>query len=394
MRVLLIDNSPTMGGSIRSAAGLLTGLVARGAMPTLLASRPDLFRPLVPDSVVIRDTPEVLRNVFDPAHGLFDNPIPLVGSAWALWRFGRRIKPAIRNVIVAARPDIVHVNNLNLPNLPVVQAVAEAGTPVVLHARMIRAFGRRELGAIALAARVICISQAVRTCLLDANVALPERLVVVPNGVDTVSLAPTPTAPARAALGLPPDVPVVVLPGRLADWKGQHVAIAAWPAVRARHADAVLALVGDGEPAYVARLRQQAAPLGDAVHFLGHHADVGPVLAAADLVALTSCHDKAADGTVEAFGRVIIEAMAAGRPVVATHVGGVPELVVDGQTGLLAAPNDPADLAAKINAALDDPAWRQRAGAAGRAEAVAQFAQEVVTDRVLDVYRAVPTGAR
>jgi glycosyltransferase involved in cell wall biosynthesis len=388
MRVLLIDNSPGLGGSIHSAATLLRSLDAKGVVVGVAASRPDLFEPLLPDGATRLPVAwPGFVDVFAAAHGLFGGGLPLLGPTFALRRFARRLTPEIGRVIDAFAPDLVHVNNLNLPNLPVVVAARDRGKPVVLHARMIRNFSGRELQSADRAAAVVCISRAVRDCLLEQSATPPDRFVVVPNGVDVDAYDPAAT-PDRAALDLPPGRPLVCLPGRLAGWKGQHVAIAAWRQVAVRHPRAVLALVGDGKDGYVQHLAQLAENLGlaDAIHFTGRRDDLPQVLAASDLVLHASCFEEPGQGTVEAFGRVVIEAMAAGRALIATRAGGVPELVEDGVTGRLAAPNDPDDLAAKIIAALDDPTWRARAGAVARQVAEKRFAQPAIADDVIALY--------
>ncbi len=368
MRVLLIDNSPQMGGSIHSAATLLRGLRDYGVEVGVVASRSDLFAPLVgEDTEIIQIGWDGFRNVFDERHGLAGGGLPFIGQTVALRRFAKKLAPEIKRAIQNFAPDVVHVNNLNLPNLPVVVAARDLRKPVVMHARMIRQFSRRELLAADRAARVVCISDAVKFCLEDQSSVPAERFAVIPNGVDVDAFDPKPNPTARAKMGLPTDHPVAVMLGRLSTWKGQHVAIAAWKRVVAKHPGAILALVGEGDPGYTMHLQQLTAQIGlaDAIHFVGHRDDVPQVLAAADLVVHASCFEQPSQGTVEAFGRVIVEAMAAGRPVVATRAGGVPELVDDGVTGCLAAPNDPEDLARCICVALADPQLRNRAGVAG-----------------------------
>ncbi|MDP8222771.1 MAG: glycosyltransferase family 4 protein [Candidatus Lernaella stagnicola] len=397
MRVLLIDNSPQMGGSIHSAATLLRGLSSLGVQTGLVASRPDLFASLLGEETTRLPIEwDGFRNVFDPAHGLSGGGLPFLGQTLALRRFGKRIGPEIKRAIEDFGPDLVHVNNLNLPNLPVIVAVRDTASPVTLHVRMIREFSRRELLPLDRAAWVLCISEAVKRLLLERSSVPAERFVVVPNGVDVDAFDTAPNTELRRELGLPVEAPVALLVGRLTTWKGQHVAIAAWQRVVARHPNAVLALAGEGGAGYTENLQKLAAHLGlaDAIHFLGQRGDIPRVMAAADLVVHASCFSDPAEGTVEAFGRVVIEAMAAGRPVVATRTGGVPELVRDGVTGHLAAPNDPEDLARRIVAAFDDADWRAKAGAAGRREVEQTYGQAVVARRVLDLFERAVASAR
>jgi len=391
MRVLMIDNSPHMGGSIHSAGRLLKGLADLGVQMGLFASRPDHFEKLIGPDVKLFQCPwEGFRDVFSPAHRL-SGGLPVIGQAVALRRFSRSLVPFVKQAIRDFQPDLVHVNNLNLPNLPVVVAVRDMDRRIVLHARMIREFSHREMESADRAKRIICVSEAVRRCLQEVHPLPPQKLVVIPNAVDVSSFNAPPDSGVREALDLAPDVPLACLLGRLATWKGQHVAISAWKKVIAAIPNAVLALIGAGDSSYADHCRQLAEKLElhAAVRFLGHRDDVPRLLAASDLLVHASCFESPRQGTVEAFGRVIIEAMAAGRPVVATAAGGVPDLVHDGETGFLAAPNDPDDLAVKIIAAFQDQDWRRRAGNQAREAVRDRFNREKVTQQVFDLYQLV-----
>jgi glycosyltransferase involved in cell wall biosynthesis len=150
-------------------------------------------------------------------------------------------------------------------------------------------------------------------------------------------------------------------------------------------------LVGDGE--LRGELEAQARRLGLAPHvrFAGWRDNVAEVLALADVFVLPS--------ESEGFGRVLVEAMAMGRPVVATNVGGIPDIVLDGETGLLVEPADPAALASAVGALLDEPARAARLGAAGRARAESTFSLGAHVDAVERVYdeiigRAAPEARR
>ncbi|CUX58795.1 MULTISPECIES: glycosyltransferase family 4 protein [Agrobacterium] len=173
----------------------------------------------------------------------------------------------------------------------------------------------------------------------------------------------------RAELGFGPQ-PLVGLFGRLSEWKGQHVfldAIAAMEGVQA-------VIVGGalfGQEAYEARIREQASRLGldGRVRFLGFRSDVPELMASMDAVAHTSI-------VAEPFGRVVVEAMMCGRPVVATRGGGVTEIIRDGETGLLVPPGDASALAAALGAILYDPALAQRLGESGREDVSDRFSLE------------------
>jgi glycosyltransferase involved in cell wall biosynthesis len=160
---------------------------------------------------------------------------------------------------------------------------------------------------------------------------------------------------------------------QITPWKGQDVAIRALAEVRRRHTDARLVLIGEvkftsrstryDNHAYMTQLRALVTELGleDAVIFTGHEDDMPMVMRALDIILLPSWE--------EPFGRVVTEGMAAGRPVIATTVGGPAETITDGFDGLLAPPREPAAWAAAINRLLDDPKEARRIGETARESA-------------------------
>jgi glycosyltransferase involved in cell wall biosynthesis len=152
-----------------------------------------------------------------------------------------------------------------------------------------------------------------------------------------------------------------------------------------------LAVVGDGEPAYTDQCRALAARLGlgESVRFIGHRDDVHRVLRACDLLVHSSCHEHPSQGTVEAFGLVVIEAMAAGLPVVATAAGGVPEVVERDVTGKLVRPGDPDALAEAMVFYLNDRDAALEAGLSGRRRVRELFTLERTVDLLYDVYESV-----
>ena len=215
---------------------------------------------------------------------------------------------------------------------------------------------------------IVAVSDATRGALLGQGYPA-DRVVTVHNGIEPAELA----EPVRMTRG-----PTVLEVARLAEVKGQRLLLAALAEL---DADAVL--VGrdlERGGAYEAELRVEAERLGvaDRVVFAGHRDDVPALLAGCDVVCLPS--------SVEGLPLVVLEAMAQGRPVVATAVGGTPELVVDGETGLLVPPGDARALAAALDKVLRDPALARRLGEAGRRRVLASFSLSAMTDRVLGLY--------
>ena len=207
------------------------------------------------------------------------------------------------------------------------------------------------------------------------------RFAVIPNGVDLSRFA-SPTAPStlRAELGIPTDAPLVGVVARLEPEKGHRHLLEAWPAIQAAAPDAWLVVVGEGSEADA--LRAQAAGLGGAasrqVVFTGRREDIAALTAELSVAVLPSLR--------EAQGISILEAMARCVPVVASAVGGVPEVITSGVDGILVPPADPAALASAVADLLADPALRDRIGAAGYRTVVERFSIDAQVRRIEAVY--------
>lgn len=218
--------------------------------------------------------------------------------------------------------------------------------------------------------RVVGVGQAVCRALVT-NEGFPEgRVGVIYNGIPLRPLPDPETARAAVRRELRLDSPAVVVlqVARLDPLKDHATAVRALRGALTSGADLQLVLAGDGPALPALRELAFAAGLGDRVHFLGQRPDVPRLLAAADVVLLTSLS--------EGIPLAVIEGMAAGLPVVATCVGGVPEVVVDGQTGLLAPAGDDGRLGGHLVGLARDPARRARMGQLGRERAVAAFSED------------------
>lgn len=209
------------------------------------------------------------------------------------------------------------------------------------------------------------------------------KLRVVHNGIDADAFAATARrGRVRAELGLAPDRLVVSLVGEVGRRKGQAVLLEAVAKLRADGAarDAVFLIAGEGSGRAELEAKAQALGLADGtVRFLGFRTDVPDLLADTDLLVLPSFE--------EGFPNALLEGMALGLPVVSTPVDGIPELVVDGVTGMLTPPGDAAALAAAIGALLGDAGRRRALGEAGRGRARDAFSQT----RVMNEFEACLT---
>ncbi|MDQ2724568.1 MAG: glycosyltransferase family 4 protein [Actinomycetota bacterium] len=210
---------------------------------------------------------------------------------------------------------------------------------------------------------------------------------VVPNGVDLTEFAPsTWPQPLPEDLGIAPGAPVALLAASMRGAKGHEAAIAAWPAVLARVPEAVLLLAGSGDRKLGLQARARALGLGRSVVFAGFRTDMAQLARGAALVLLPS--------ESEALPTVLIEAAASARPVVASDVGGIPEVVDDGTTGLLVAPDDHEALSRAVADLLSDPVRREMMGIAAHARASQHFGSGSWMARLREIYDEALAGAR
>ncbi len=200
---------------------------------------------------------------------------------------------------------------------------------------------------------------------------------IVPNGIDVSAYDPTlPVAAARAALGVPAASPVVVMMGRLNEYKGQDDLIRAAALVRSAWPEAHFLIAGRGPEHIRQGLERLIAEqgVGDRVRLVGYVPSLPALLAAASVVAMPSWE--------EPFGLVALEGMAMAKPVVATRAGGVPEFLRDGESGILTEPRNPADLARAISELLADPERAEEMGRAGRQQVEQHYTERHYIDSV------------
>ncbi len=235
--------------------------------------------------------------------------------------------------------------------------------PVIWHVRVAESDGRLDRVLFRLADRVIVNSAAVGQRFAWADM---KKVRCIHNGVNTVHFAPRP-APRdlRKRLGMAEGEPVAASVGRFVAYKGYGDLLEAAALVQRVRPDTRWVLAGEGELRSGLEAQSRKLGLGLRVHFTGWLDDVREVLALCDVFVLPS--------RGEHFGRVLIEAMAMAKPVVATDGGGVPEIVRHGETGLLVPPGRPAQLAQAILTLLNDPAYAATLGLAGRERVEREF---------------------
>jgi glycosyltransferase involved in cell wall biosynthesis len=271
-----------------------------------------------------------------------------------------------------ARPfDLVYSNSIAIVGGAL--AARRWGLPHVWHVREIVADSPGLAGVFRWmvhrgAERVLCNSDETRAWIGGAG---QGRYITVWNGYDAPAHQP-PQAQAREALGLPADGLLVVMVGRVNRWKGQGLLVRAFAAAQARATTPMrLLLLGsaaEGQQVHEQALAQDVAASGcaDRIHVQPFRPDVELAWVAADLAVVPSTEP-------EPFGRVAVEAMAFGKPVIAAAHGGLVEIVDPGETGLLVAPRDVAALENALVRMADDAALRTRMGSAGLARQRSQF---------------------
>lgn len=376
MRILFVSHVPVAHGSAASLATLAVALREQGHRIMVVVPE---YGPLS-EQLLQRDI-----EVAQTRCSLWAVP-PQTSLRARQWHLREAIGAAreITGVIRQFRPDVVHTNSAVIPSGAL--AARWTNVPHVWHLRehVEPRFGMQFILAKPAtlsimghsSAALIAISRSVMMAYRSS--ATQKKLVLVYNGLDIrPDLARTTISPSSS------EPPLLALIGNLLPLKGQEEAIRAVAILVTRGMACRLALIGadpigDGE-----RLRAIAAELAvsDRVTFTGHLPDPLSEAAQASIVLMCS--------QCEGFGRVTVEAMLLGKPVVGAAACATVEIVEDGRTGLLYRQGDPHDLAEKIAALLANPAWADELGKAGREAAQTRFPVSRYVNEVLAVYRRV-----
>ena len=359
LRVLHVDSERTWRGGERQVLFLLRRQRAAGNEPHLAAPA---------ESAIFAKA---------SAEGIPTHPVPMRGtwdlaSAFALADLHRRL-----------RPDLVHWHAARAHALGAI-AHRLAPLPATILSRRVDFPVRRSLGSRLLWAQPIdaiaAISEGVRDALARSGVD-PARVTVVRSGIDfTPYEAPVHRAELRATLGMGPDEIIAFQAAALAPHKSQTDLLRAAAVACRREPRLRVWIAGDGPLRDELEREHRSLGLGTAVRFLGFREDVVSLLQAADLFVVSSY--------LEGMGTATLDAMAAGLPVVATRVGGIPEIVADGETGILVSARDPAALADAMVRLSAEGDLRRRFGEAGRAKA-RDFSADRTAEETDRLYRKV-----
>lgn len=386
--VLFFDHTAKMGGGEISLLNLVTYLDRKAFEPVVvLASDGPLHQKLREAGVETHVLPlsgEVTSVRKDSLTG------PGAVSGRQVWEIVRYIWQ-LRGFARARGADILHTNSLKAD---IIGALAGrlGGLPVIWHVRdriaddyLPSAATRIFRGLCQFLPNYVVVNSA--ATLEALQLPAERRARVIYNGIVHDGLPQMRETEAEMTKRPKGGRPCIGLVGRISPWKGQDVFLRAAATVREKYPDARFQIVGAplfGEEEYEAELHRLSAELGleDCVEWLGFRSDVPQVVSQMTMLVHAS-------KTGEPFGQVVVEAMMAGRPVVATDGGGIPEIVVEGETGLLVPMNDAPAMATAVLRLLDDPALAKAMGRAGRARAAEKFTIQHTVAKVSHLYADV-----
>jgi teichuronic acid biosynthesis glycosyltransferase TuaC len=306
------------------------------------------------------------------------------------------IRRAVGRFIPEFRPQILHAHTATPDGYVGLLLKQRYGLPLVVSLRGsdVNIYPHRDRWTFRLASRVIeradkvtAVSYALRSAA--ERIARPQQdIAVVYTGCDLDAFAFNEAARAsvRAMLGIASESLVLIFIGYLRRTKGLLELVDAFRLLYQGYPDLHLLIVGAGDDCEPVVARMAEVGVGDRVHFAGarpHH-EIPAWLSAADVLILPSWH--------EGLPNVVVEAMACERPVVATRVGGIPEVVVDGESGILVERNDAVALANAIASLANDPARRVAMGAMGRRIVERGFTWEKNAEQTIQIYREVLDG--
>ena len=379
MRILYVNHVGALGGAERSLLGIVDHLDRRAFEPFAAVPGGALAAALKGRGIDPFGFPfKRFRRTRRPDVFLGN----LLNLAQVSWR--------LAGVARTQGIDILHGNS-NVAQMYAATAARQAGLPSVWHSRDLVALGWQGRWLSRASTRVVAISDAVARHLTASGIHA-EKLVTIRNGIDTAHFVERGAGQAvRDELGIGRDRYVVATVGQLVPWKKQTVFLDVARRVAEMSPAAFFLVVGsdlfDEHPEYSAELERLVREFGlsDRVLFTGHRRDMPGVLEAIDVLVHPA--------TREPFGRVVVEAMAVGRPVVAADACGPAEIVRNGEDGFLTPPDDAGAMAQAVLSLAQDRALAARMGAAGRARARRDFDVRTTVRRLESLYEELGGGA-
>jgi len=314
--------------------------------------------------------------------------VPIHALTLPAWRklreVPRRIPALFRTaqLVRTLRAAMIHVNDLWWAPLGCLVS-KWCGVPCVVSVRQPLEPRRLRQYCLHWGVGVVDVTRSAAAVLVENGVP-KQRIWTIPSGIDVDLFTPEMNGRhIRAQFGIPSDALVIGCVANVLPVKGYDVLIAAMAKVMKSSPSVHWLIVGRDDSTYGTEIRNLAGRLHlvEWTHFAGFQPDVRPYLAAMNLVVLPS--------RSEALGLALLEAMAMEKPVIASRVGGIPEIVEHGLTGLLVEPNDPDALAEALISLLEDPGRRYLMGQAGRQRVVAQFCLERTVAAMEQMYEEI-----
>ncbi len=366
-RTVHLNTEPTWRGGEQQTLYLLEGLVARGHEVLLCAQRGS---PLVErarakgiDTEAVR-----MRGEIDP---------------FAVAR--------LRGIFKRFRPEIVHFHTSHAHTLGVAAAaLLGRNRPRTLLTRRVdfSIYRHSFFGLNGIKYRhvdhIVAISRAIREVLVDDGLD-PAGIDLVPSGIDTSRFDVEPTD-LRAEFGLPEDTVILVNVAYFAPHKGQTYLVEATPRILEESPNCALVFIGDGELRASLEARVHELGVSERVFFAGFRTDVPAVLRGSDICVMPSFK--------EGLGTSVLDALWCGLPVVAAATGGIPEIVHDGENGILVPPRDSEALANAILRLLKDPEERAKLGRGGPAVVESGYTVDQMIEGNIAVYRRMLANSR
>ncbi len=323
----------------------------------------------------------MLKDLGCDVHALGMDRYGQLGPAWRLHK-----------LIKAFAPDVIHAHLAPAELYTRLALLGDNRTPMVIsrhnHNRFYGGFGaeRVERWVVSRAQRFIGISESVRRHFSKCIPEISARFEVVPYGIDTVPVASVSRSQAlqlRSEWGVGVDAVLFGTVARLVPVKALHTLLEGYAALRTQSPslNIKLVLVGAGPLESDLKARAASLGLGDSVIWAGFRQDIPVVMNALDIFVLTSLS--------EGFGLVLLEAMSASKPVISTNVSALPEIVLEGKTGMMVPPENPVALAGAMQVLAQDADMRERFGKAGFERAVSNFSLDAMLRDTIKIYEQV-----
>ena len=290
----------------------------------------------------------------------------------------------VARILKEKRPDVIHTHNTQ-PFIDGTIAAMLAGVKTVVHTDHARSFPdkRRYMFAEWLishyAYKIVGVSEHTANNLISYEKISKDKLVVIPNGIDGAQFqSPFDPESKKRELGISNTGPIIGLGVRLSEQKGITYLLQAMPALVAEFPSIILLIAGSGPLEETLKSEAEQLGVNNNVHFLGPRLDLNEIIRLFDVYVLPSLW--------EGLPMVLLEAMAAGLPIVATDVGGVATAVHDGQNGLLVTARNPDLLASSLIRLLRNESWRRDYGSFGRRIFDGQFSARIMTEKYERLY--------